>query len=652
MYGRSTNLWPAGIVSSGLYRSRAPGLHAAGTTMGANSSSPEVLANNPEHLARQDSPFRLLTVRILRARNVRKADTFTESDCYVTVSLPTASSETVRTKTVPNSKDPSWNQAFSYRIDSRVKNVVHLGVYDEDTLSKDDELYTVVFDTSKLHVGHTSRVSFKLNPETFEELDVEFTLQSVPRRPENIVTNGVVAARETTLLEIKVDIEKLKQQYTSGDLILTIKGSYEETQKVPLGPDSSFSNSDVLEFHCIKNCQSALEITLPNLSNSGSPVSETVPLTHFPLRRKISIGEDKTFDLYVTARDWKKDLDVRLEYDLCQEEKDFLRKRRKHVAAALKKVLQLEEDLQDDEVPVVAIMTTGGGTRSFTAMYGSLLGLQKMNLLNCITYIAGLSGTTWTMAKLYEDADWSQKYMEEFIDIARKEVTKCKLNCFSMDYLKYYHDELQERTKEGHDTSFIDLWGLVIEAMIHNEKDKQTLSDQQLSVSDGQNPFPIYLAINLKENYSAQDFKDDSLPPKKPHELETQLITPQGPLSLAVRDVLTGRPTITEVPNFMKSFHLNDKYLENEQFATWKGTNLDKFAKYVTEQGIPFPKTELSAEEKKNLKECYVFEDQDNAAAPVVLFFPLVNDTYRKYKAPDLGFTEVKVVRRKKSRML
>lgn len=48
-----------------------------------------------------------------------------------------------------------------------------------------------------------------------------------------------------------------------------------------------------------------------------------------------------------------------------------------------------------EQVPVVAITTTGGGTRSLTAMYGSLLGLQKLNLLDCISYIGGLSGTTW-----------------------------------------------------------------------------------------------------------------------------------------------------------------------------------------------------------------------------------------------------------------
>jgi len=45
-----------------------------------------------------------------------------------------------------------------------------------------------------------------------------------------------------------------------------------------------------------------------------------------------------------------KNLDLRLGFDLCAEEQDFICKRKKVVAAALKNVLQLGEDLQEDEV--------------------------------------------------------------------------------------------------------------------------------------------------------------------------------------------------------------------------------------------------------------------------------------------------------------
>lgn len=46
----------------------------------------------------------------------------------------------------------------------------------------------------------------------------------------------------------------------------------------------------------------------------------------------------------------KPDLDVRLGFDLCVQEQDFIRKRKRVVAAALKDILHLEEDLEDDEV--------------------------------------------------------------------------------------------------------------------------------------------------------------------------------------------------------------------------------------------------------------------------------------------------------------
>lgn len=46
----------------------------------------------------------------------------------------------------------------------------------------------------------------------------------------------------------------------------------------------------------------------------------------------------------------KADLDVRLGFDLCAQEQDFIRKRKRVVAAALKDILHLEEDLEDDEV--------------------------------------------------------------------------------------------------------------------------------------------------------------------------------------------------------------------------------------------------------------------------------------------------------------
>ncbi|KAK2532296.1 cytosolic phospholipase A2 epsilon [Columba guinea] len=153
-------------------------------------------------------------------------------------------------------------------------------------------------------------------------------------------------------------------------------------------------------------------------------------------------------------------------------------------------------------------MTTGGGIRSVTSLFGSLLGLQELGVLDCVSYISGLSATTWTMAKLYEDANWSQKDLRDPICDIRKNVTKSKLQCFSLDRMKYYEEELCERKEEGHKLSFADFWGLFIDSMLHEQGSTQKLSDQQLAVNQGQNPLPIYLSLNVKDDFSTLDFKE------------------------------------------------------------------------------------------------------------------------------------------------
>ncbi|XP_038263814.1 cytosolic phospholipase A2 epsilon-like isoform X2 [Dermochelys coriacea] len=467
----------------------------------------------------------LLTVRIIRMRNLPQGDFLSQSDCYVSLWLPTASAEKVRTKTIKNCRDPVWNETFYFRIQSQVKNVLELAIFDEDIVQDDGHLI-VLFDVAKIPLGETIFMKFQLNPQRREELEAEFTLENLLHLPETIITNGVVVSREISCLEVQVDRRKWKKKKekthsTKHDLTFSVKGSFEETQGLSLCCDPSFHLTDPILFHYAKHSQPQLDITVPKMkilpsfcacmpcragrSRTG-PL--TVPLNLLPFDQEV-IDKHRKFDLHFKTKQCREDLDMRLGFELCVEEQDFLHKRKKVVAAALKKVLQLEEDLQDDEVPVVAFMTTGGGTRALTAMYAHLLSIQKLNVLDCISYITGLSGTTWTMSNLYEDPDWSQKDMEASVSDARKHVIKNKfLACFSVDRLKYYVKELHQRKQEGHKICFTDLWGLIIEAMLHDGEDHHKLTDQQQALSNGQNPLPIYLVLNVKDKISNRDFRE------------------------------------------------------------------------------------------------------------------------------------------------
>ncbi|NWH17568.1 PA24E phospholipase, partial [Grus americana] len=304
----------------------------------------------------------------------------------------------------------------------------------------------------------------------------------------------------------------------------TVRGSFEETQRVSVGCDSCSPVPDPTFFHFAKYKQPSLDVALTKkrrlptfcaCMSCGARRSTSVPLT-LPLKSLPSelevVGEvsvHRPWGILCKLLKIVADLDVRLGFDLCAQERDFICKRKKVVAAALKDILQLEEDLQDDEVPVVAIMTTGGGTRALTAMYAHLLSVQELNVLDCVSYITGLSGTTWTMSNLYEDPDWSQKDLKETLKDARKHVLKNKFfTCFAPDRLKYYLEELCQRQQEGHQICFTDLWGLIIENMLHEKEDSHKLTDQQQALNQGQNPLPIYLSLNVKDKISDQDFRE------------------------------------------------------------------------------------------------------------------------------------------------
>uniref|UniRef100_A0A663LPW2 Phospholipase A2 n=1 Tax=Athene cunicularia TaxID=194338 RepID=A0A663LPW2_ATHCN len=662
----------------------------------------------------------LLTVRVIRARNIHQADVLSQTDCYVSLWLPTASTDKFQTKPIKNCKDPVWNETFYFRIQSQVKNVLELALYDKDVVTQDDHLFTVYFDIAKLSLGEQNGKK----PQQIQNMRTAlwYTLQE-PLFP--------ILMRK--LLCVCFCVGSLEKEFS-----FKVQGSYEGTQDIMLGSDLFFGFSAPAKFHYARYKQPTLDVTLPGKKRQPSFVYH---------------------------------LDVRLGFDLCVQEQDFLRKRQNYVAPALKKVLQLEQDLLDHETPVVAIMTTGGGMRSLTALYGSLRGLKKLNILDCATYLTGLSGTTWTMSNLYRDADWSQKDLDKQINEARKHMTKCKINSLSLEYLKYYKKQLCQRKREGRKTSFIDLWGLVLESLLHDGKDNHRLSDQQRAIDRGQNPLPIYTAVNVKNSYSTLDFKEwveftpyevglqkygafvraedfgseffmgrlmkkvpesricflegmwsslfslnvlyiwnlshssedfwhrwtrdkidnieeEPLLPVKLHELRTRLFTPAGPLGSALRSALTDRFCVAQEHNFLKGFQVHNDYLENKHFCRWKDTVLDTFpnqltqseeflslidtgffintsimpllkperkvdvilhlnysagsqiqaldqtCKYCSEQGILFPRVDLSEEDRKNLKECYLFDGAETPGAPVLLFFPLINDTFQKYKAP------------------
>ena len=82
--------------------------------------------------------------------------------------------------------------------------------------------------------------------------------------------------------------------------------------------------------------------------------------------------------------------------DICQEEKTFIDSRMPHVKKNLEKILHVK--LNDDQVPKIGLVFSGGGFRAMLMTLGFLCGAQDIGLLDCSMYTVGLSGSTWAIA--------------------------------------------------------------------------------------------------------------------------------------------------------------------------------------------------------------------------------------------------------------
>ncbi|XP_053123364.1 cytosolic phospholipase A2 zeta isoform X2 [Hemicordylus capensis] len=679
------------------------------------------------HWRREKHPYYNLTVKILRARNIKGTDLLSKADCYVELRLPTASPITYQTRVIDNSSDPEWNETFRYKIHNAVKNTLELTLFDEDVLVS-DELTSVVFDVTGMVPGRPLKNTFKLK-EDREELDVEFFLEKSSDAPTEVITNGALVAYPCLCLKgvlNKDDMSKLREQASSHLFKISLPGSYEKQLCIPCKPDSDQDCGIPFVFHIGKDMCSELDVeleqTITVLQDGVSPDFEkhttvlgsgTAPLQSLPLGKDIDmtipLGKGQSVDLHMKAEQMRKDLDVRLGFDLCKEEREFLDKRKKIVSQALKQTLKLREDPSEDEVPVVAVLGSGGGMRALTSFYGSLFGLQQLNLLDSVIYLSGISGTTWCLSMLYQDSEWSCKELRDTISNVQKKMSSSKVGAFSSERLKYYFQELNAMENAGRKVSFTDLWGLIVEYFLQQKEDQSKLSDQQEAVKQGQNPYPIYAAVNVRPNVSGDDFAEwceftpyevgfrkygafvrtedfDSeffmgrLIKKHP---EPRICFLQGmwgsAFAASLDDVflkvvgsgfsfLESLGAVVKVigthldafPNMLTpmeenlylvdgGFSINSPFplvLQPERDVdiilsfnnSWEAPFevLQLTQKYCKEREIPFPQIVLNKEDEENPKECYMFMDAENPKAPIILHFPLINDTFHKYKAPGI----------------
>ena len=58
---------------------------------------------------------------------------------------------------------------------------------------------------------------------------------------------------------------------------------------------------------------------------------------------------------------------------------------------------------------------------------------------------------------------------------------------------------------------------------------------------------------------------------------------------------------------------------------------------WAKHRNIPFPKIEPTIYDREGIKECYVFDDDDQPDAPIVLHFMLASVNFKRFSAPGMA---------------
>ncbi|PGG99641.1 phospholipase A2 [Blastomyces parvus] len=243
-----------------------------------------------------------------------------------------------------------------------------------------------------------------------------------------------------------------------------------------------------------------------------------LPATVQTLQRELTMAEGSLADeIWSDAHDAElnpeitREARVRIGADLCREERYFQWRRRQAMVKSLAAYLDLEEkDVHPDDIPVIAMCSSGGGLRALVAGTGSFLAAKEAGLWDCSMYTAGVSGSCW-LQTIYNSSLGGQ----DFGKVVQHLKNRLGIHiAFPPDVLrqlttvptnKYLLRGLVEKLKASPDSEFglVDIYGLLLTSRllvptrqpldVHDNDLK--LSSQRVFIDNGTNPLPIYTAV-------------------------------------------------------------------------------------------------------------------------------------------------------------
>jgi len=235
--------------------------------------------------------------------------------------------------------------------------------------------------------------------------------------------------------------------------------------------------------------------------------------------------------------------EVRRGLDLCPEEMAFLAKRKVRARDNFAKYLGIDpEQVHPEDVPTVSFGGSGGGFRAMIGCLGYCRQMQHSGLWDCLSYVAGVSGSCWSLAAYYT---FGHASFDGVIDHCKKRFSP--YHPLSGDAIRTILSApggarttlgpLIQKSKSGLQTVAMDLYSVFTTGWIFFQDDPSThpgghaekeVAGMQRSwyrytsarelVDDGSQPLPIMTAIRHERPW--KDWSDKEHPFKEPDHAE------------------------------------------------------------------------------------------------------------------------------------
>lgn len=186
---------------------------------------------------------------------------------------------------------------------------------------------------------------------------------------------------------------------------------------------------------------------------------------------------------------------VRISDQIPAQEAEFIAKRKQINRVALEKLLG--KKLNGSYIPTIAFVSSGGGARALISSLGMHVGAEKTNLLDCITYDAGLSGGSWFISLWQQSQRTPSKFKELMQPIMALGLKPDKVSLSGMQNIL---NGLMFRKASQQPATLVTLYGAVL---AHRYLSPYAPYSQDIlfselydRIADAHMPFPILAAIN------------------------------------------------------------------------------------------------------------------------------------------------------------